>query len=114
MKYSYIIDQQPIGRLLFLQFCEEERQEFHRYNVFLNSIVSYKKRQITFYTIIIFMKFVCLISCQQEKYEIESDENRLGLAKILYDRFIRIGVRIYISVDFCLFSKKLLLINCLK
>lgn len=40
MKYSYIIDQQPIGRLLFLQFCEEERQEFHRYNVFLDSIVS--------------------------------------------------------------------------
>lgn len=40
MRYSYIIDQQPIGRLLFLQFCEEERQEFHRYNVFLNSIVS--------------------------------------------------------------------------
>lgn len=40
MKYSYIIDQQPIGRLLFLQFCEEDRQEFHRYNVFLDSIVS--------------------------------------------------------------------------
>lgn len=40
MKYSYIIDQQPIGRLLFLQFCEEERHEFHRYNVFLDSIVS--------------------------------------------------------------------------
>lgn len=40
MKYSYVIDQQPIGRLLFLQFCEEERQEFHRYNVFLDSIVS--------------------------------------------------------------------------
>lgn len=41
MRYSYIIDQQPIGRLLFLQFCEEERQEFHRYNVFLDSIVSH-------------------------------------------------------------------------
>lgn len=39
MRYNYIIDQQPIGRLLFLQFCEEERQEFHRYNVFLDSIV---------------------------------------------------------------------------
>ncbi|KAL4148970.1 hypothetical protein QTP88_003099 [Uroleucon formosanum] len=62
MKYSYIIDQQPIGRLLFLQFCEEERHEFHRYNVFLDSI---------------------------EKYEIESDENRIELAKILYDRYIR-------------------------
>lgn len=43
MRYSYIIDQQPIGRLLFLQFCEEERQEFHRYNVFLDSIVSLTK-----------------------------------------------------------------------
>ncbi|XP_050533814.1 G protein-coupled receptor kinase 2 isoform X2 [Daktulosphaira vitifoliae] len=62
MRYSYIIDQQPIGRLLFLQFCEEERQEFHRYNVFLDSI---------------------------EKYEVESDENRSGLAKVLYDKYIR-------------------------
>lgn len=48
MKYSYIIDQQPIGRLLFLQFCEEERHEFHRYNVFLDSIVSLNKTKLIF------------------------------------------------------------------
>lgn len=49
MKYSYIIDQQPIGRLLFLQFCEEERQEFHKYNVFLDSIVSLIKIHLSFF-----------------------------------------------------------------
>lgn len=51
MKYSYVIDQQPIGRLLFLQFCEEERQEFHRYNVFLDSIVSENQNKLHFYII---------------------------------------------------------------
>jgi len=50
MKYSYIIDQQPIGRLLFLQFCEEERQEFHRYNVFLDSIVSLNLNSLQFFS----------------------------------------------------------------
>lgn len=56
MKYSYIIDQQPIGRLLFLQFCEEERQEFHRYNVFLDSTVSFKDKK-THYLIDYIMYF---------------------------------------------------------
>lgn len=35
-----MVDQQPIGRLLFRQFCEVERPEYHRYNVFLDAIVS--------------------------------------------------------------------------
>lgn len=41
VRYAYVVDQQPIGRLLFRQFCEEARPEYHRYNVFLDSIVSY-------------------------------------------------------------------------
>jgi G protein-coupled receptor kinase len=40
VRYNYIVDQQPIGRLLFRQFCEDARPEYHRYNVFLDSIVS--------------------------------------------------------------------------
>lgn len=38
--YKYIVDEQPIGRLLFRQFCEESQPQFHRYNVFLDNIVS--------------------------------------------------------------------------
>lgn len=40
---------------------------------------------------------MCFI--RQEKYEIESDENRLELAKILYDRYIRRDV--CIQTHFC-------------
>ncbi|XP_021929867.1 G protein-coupled receptor kinase 2-like [Zootermopsis nevadensis] len=40
VKYSYVVDQQPIGRLLFRQFCEDAKPEYHRYNIFLDSIVS--------------------------------------------------------------------------
>lgn len=39
-----------------------------------------------------------ILYCYQEKYEIESDENRIELAKILYDRYIRRDVCISIIV----------------
>ncbi|XP_014241720.1 G protein-coupled receptor kinase 2 [Cimex lectularius] len=61
-KYSYVVDQQPIGRLLFRQFCQEDKKEYHRYNVFLDAI---------------------------EKYEVESDENRADLAQIVYDKYLK-------------------------
>ncbi|PSN40051.1 hypothetical protein C0J52_20197 [Blattella germanica] len=61
VKYSYVIDQQPIGRLLFRFFCEIAKPEYHRYNIFLDSI---------------------------ERYEIESDENRLDLAQTIYSRYL--------------------------
>jgi hypothetical protein len=41
VKYSYVVDQQPIGRLLFRQFCEDAKPEYHRYNIFLDYIVSF-------------------------------------------------------------------------
>ncbi|XP_073971112.1 G protein-coupled receptor kinase 2 isoform X2 [Rhodnius prolixus] len=62
IKYSYVVDQQPIGRLLFRQFCEVERPEYHRYNVFLDAI---------------------------EKYEVESDENRIEQAHTVYDTYLK-------------------------
>ncbi|XP_067007853.1 G protein-coupled receptor kinase 2 isoform X3 [Anabrus simplex] len=60
-RYSYVVDQQPIGRLLFRQFCENARPEYHRYNIFLDTI---------------------------DRYEIESDENRMEVAKTIYTSFL--------------------------
>lgn len=62
IKYSYLVDQQPIGRVLFRKFCQDHKQSYHRYNIFLDSI---------------------------EKYEIELDENRLVLAKDLFEKYLR-------------------------
>ncbi|KAF4529703.1 hypothetical protein B566_EDAN016649 [Ephemera danica] len=38
VRYSYVVDQQPIGRLLFRQFCENAKREYHKYNIFLDSV----------------------------------------------------------------------------
>ncbi|CAB0003554.1 unnamed protein product [Nesidiocoris tenuis] len=38
VKYSYVVDQQPIGRLLFRQYCKEVATRYHRYNLFLDQI----------------------------------------------------------------------------
>ncbi|XP_069679336.1 G protein-coupled receptor kinase 2 [Periplaneta americana] len=61
VKYSYVVDQQPIGRLLFRQFCENAEPEYHRYNIFLDSI---------------------------ERYEVESDENRMEVAQTIYQKYL--------------------------
>ncbi|XP_046383358.1 G protein-coupled receptor kinase 2 isoform X1 [Ischnura elegans] len=62
VSYSYIVDQQPIGRLLFRQFCENAKPEYHKYNIFLDSI---------------------------ERYEVEPDENRLEVAQKIYERYMQ-------------------------
>lgn len=61
-RYSYVVDQQPIGRLLFRQFCQDKKPSYHRYNLFLDSI---------------------------EKYEIEMDENRTELAKDVFEQYLK-------------------------
>lgn len=38
VSYDYIIDQQPIGQILFRQFCENRRPEFYKYVSFLEKI----------------------------------------------------------------------------
>lgn len=62
IRYSYVVDQQPIGRLLFRQFCQDKKPAYHRYNLFLDAI---------------------------EKYEIEMDENRTELAKDLFEQYLK-------------------------
>ncbi|XP_039285896.1 G protein-coupled receptor kinase 5 [Nilaparvata lugens] len=62
VKYSYIVDQQPIGRLLFRQFCENYKYAYHKYNVFLDSI---------------------------EQYEVAQDEKRADMAVALFQRYMQ-------------------------
>lgn len=38
VSYDYIVDQQPIGKVLFRQFCENKRPEFHKYVAFLEIV----------------------------------------------------------------------------
>ncbi|XP_053619864.1 G protein-coupled receptor kinase 2 [Plodia interpunctella] len=58
--YDYVVDQQPIGKLLFRQFCEN-RPQYHKYNSFLDAT---------------------------EKYEVEVDESRTALAGEVFARFL--------------------------
>ncbi|CAG9809921.1 unnamed protein product [Chironomus riparius] len=42
VSYDYVVDQQPIGNVLFRQFCENKRPEFHKYVKFLESVSRYE------------------------------------------------------------------------
>lgn len=39
--YDYVIDQQPIGRILFRLFCENKRPLYYRYIAFLDNVTRY-------------------------------------------------------------------------
>ncbi|KAJ6637641.1 G protein-coupled receptor kinase 2 [Pseudolycoriella hygida] len=61
--YGYVIDQQPIGRILFRLFCENKKPIYHRYIAFLDNVT---------------------------RYEIEYDENRLKIGRDIGKRFLGI------------------------
>ncbi|KAL5284778.1 GRK6 family protein [Megaselia abdita] len=63
ISYGYVIDQQPIGRILFRQFCENKRPIYFRYISFLDNV---------------------------QRYEIEYDEQRLSIAKEIGKRFLAV------------------------
>ncbi|XP_075148273.1 G protein-coupled receptor kinase 2 isoform X2 [Haematobia irritans] len=63
ISYGYVIDQQPIGRELFRQFCESKRPLYFRYISFLDQV---------------------------QKYEVEYDEHRLTIAHDIGCRFLDI------------------------
>ncbi|XP_059612058.1 G protein-coupled receptor kinase 2 [Phlebotomus argentipes] len=65
VNYNYVIDQQPIGRILFRSFCEHKRPLYFRYIAFLDSVV---------------------------RYEVEYDEHRTEIAKEIGKRFLGICV----------------------
>ncbi|XP_072933812.1 G protein-coupled receptor kinase 2 isoform X2 [Epargyreus clarus] len=60
--YDYVVDQQPIGKLLFRQFCERNRPHYHKYNSFLDAA---------------------------EKYEVEVDESRAALAARVFGKYLK-------------------------
>lgn len=62
VRFEYIVDQQPIGRLLFRQWCEKKRPEYYRYITFLDA-------------------------CEQ--YELETDEQRIDMATSIKKQFMQ-------------------------
>ena len=40
--YDYIVDQQPIGQVLFRQFCVNSKKPYHHYNDFLDDVENYE------------------------------------------------------------------------
>ncbi|KAK8377771.1 hypothetical protein O3P69_014020 [Scylla paramamosain] len=62
VRYSYVVDQQPIGRLLFRQFCEAVKPVYHKYNIFLDEV---------------------------ETYQVEVDEKRRELAHTIFNKYLQ-------------------------
>ncbi|XP_045540038.1 G protein-coupled receptor kinase 2 isoform X2 [Papilio machaon] len=60
--YDYVVDQQPIGKLLFRQFCERTRPQYHKYNGFLDAV---------------------------ERYEVGLEETRVALAAEVFGRYLK-------------------------
>lgn len=61
MRYEYVVDQQPIGKLLFKQWIESERKQYHRCLKFLDVA---------------------------ERYEVETDDQRMELANAIKKEFM--------------------------
>ncbi|XP_045506673.1 G protein-coupled receptor kinase 2 isoform X1 [Colias croceus] len=68
INYDYIVDQQPIGKLLFRQFCEKNRPHYHKYNSFLDARPDV---------------------IQAERYEVEVDEGRVALASEVFSHYLK-------------------------
>ncbi|XP_069997101.1 G protein-coupled receptor kinase 2 isoform X1 [Penaeus vannamei] len=62
VRYSYVVDQQPIGRLLFRQFCECVKPMYHKYNKFLDDV---------------------------EQYQVELDEKRQEAAHTIFNKYLQ-------------------------
>lgn len=61
VKYEYVVDQQPIGKLLFDHWCEQKGTKYHRRVKFLDAA---------------------------KRYEVETDEQRLELANSIKKEFL--------------------------
>lgn len=59
--YDYIVDQQPIGQVLFRQFCVNSKKPYHHYNDFLDDV---------------------------ENYETELEENRVASAQKIFLKYL--------------------------
>jgi len=61
--YDYIVDQQPIGQVLFRQFCESSKKPYSHYNNFLDEVYN---------------------------YETDLEENRISLAHQIFSKYLTI------------------------
>ncbi|XP_069362989.1 G protein-coupled receptor kinase 2 isoform X1 [Maniola hyperantus] len=68
VNYDYVVDQQPIGKLLFRQFCERNRPQYHKYNSFLDAFLD---------------------GFQVERYEVEVEETRTALATEVFGQYLK-------------------------
>lgn len=86
VRYSFIVDQQPIGRLLFRRFCEVS-QKYQRYNNFLDLMDKYEVHDSDHHVAdggIANVKRSSLL-------KLEMDELRLDSAQDIYRRFLAPG-----------------------
>ncbi|XP_017491708.1 PREDICTED: G protein-coupled receptor kinase 2-like isoform X2 [Rhagoletis zephyria] len=74
ISYGYVIDQQPIGRILFRQFCESKRPIYFRYISFLDEV---------------------------QRYDVEYDENRISIAVDIGRRFLAIDTPTALNNGIC-------------
>jgi G protein-coupled receptor kinase len=65
LSFEYVVEKQPIGRILFRQFCENKRPHYYKYVLFLESVTT---------------------------YELELDENRIQLALDIGKRYLGIEI----------------------
>ena len=85
-RYQFIVDQQPIGRLLFRRFCECS-QKYQRYNNFLDLIDKYEVRFFDS----IFEEQIGSSNLKWTLLKLEMDEYRIDLAQEIYRRFLAPG-----------------------
>lgn len=72
VSYGYVVDQQPIGRELFFQFCKVKRPQYYRYISFLEDTTG---------------------------YEIAADENRVKLAYNVAKRYLGLCADGHVTED---------------
>ncbi|RWS12340.1 G protein-coupled receptor kinase 2-like protein [Dinothrombium tinctorium] len=70
VSYNYVVEQQPIGRLLFRQYCET-KPYYNKCNNFLDAV---------------------------ESFEVQLDENRESMAKEIVDQYLNNGTNQFVDV----------------
>ena len=78
------MDQQPIGRLLFRQFCEVSHK-YQRYNNFLDLIDKY---EVLFFQLVYQEQMTDSSNLKWILLKLEMDEHRIDLAQEIYRQFL--------------------------
>ena len=76
--YGYVVDKQPIGCLLFRLFCEQQKPFYHKYNCFLDEVVS--MTSFSFHSIIILLSTIYRSALPSTNYFIKKGFSTCCLA----------------------------------